>query len=286
MSNWSGWDWISFGLLGLAAFGLAFGSLAKESPEMFSGLAFLSSPRWAFLPAALFAVATVIFLVRMLTQEPQKIVEQANQSPPTHEQTRPPVNPSPEPSRFYSTGDKERLAEAFYKLSRLLDTPINKIEQDLQGLIRYWDGVKSNPSRNEELKKIISQLEAIRTLSGTTYSELTQLFADYKSYWSIIADILQDPPVERDRPLIAWQYAVNDFHRALTTFESLQMTVEPRTLEELGLLINPTQDKFRDAAARLNDWILQCNKRIKEKRRRSSNQVSAVAQAATPATSP
>ena len=182
--------------------------------------------------------------------------------------TNPPTSStkaSSEPSRFYSTGDKERLSEAFYKLSELLNKQVTKIEQDSQGLIRYWDGVKSNPDRNNELKKIISQLEALRTLSGSTYAEFSQLAADYKSYWDIVADIMQDPAVERERPLIAWQYAVNDFHRALTTFDSLQTTVQPRTLEELGLLIRPTQDKFRDAIAKLNDWIFQCNKRIKEK---------------------
>jgi hypothetical protein len=182
--------------------------------------------------------------------------------------TNPPISSakaSSEPSRFYSTGDKERLSEAFYKLAELLNKPVTKIEQDSQGLIRYWDGVKSNPDRNHELKNIISQLEALRTLSGSTYAEFSQLAADYKSYSDILADIMQDPPVERERALIAWQYAVNDFHRGLTTFDSLQTTVQPRTLEELGLLINPTQDKFRDAAAKLNDWILQCNKRIKQK---------------------
>ena len=68
---------------------------------------------------------------------------------------------SSEPSRFYSTGDKERLSEAFYKLAELLNKPVTKIEQDSQGLIRYWDGVKSNPDRNNELKKIISQLDPL-----------------------------------------------------------------------------------------------------------------------------
>jgi hypothetical protein len=174
------------------------------------------------------------------------------------------TKPDSRPTRFYSTGDKERISEAFYKLSQILNKPVNKIEQDSQGLIRYWDGVKSNPARNDELKKIISQLDELRILSGSTYAEFSQLAADYKSYWDILADIMQDPPTERERPFVAWQYASNDFHRALSTFDSLQTTVQPRTLEELGLLINPTQDKFRDTVAKLNDWILQCNKRIKE----------------------
>jgi hypothetical protein len=253
-----------YGCLGFAAFGLAVGAWGKENPEMFSGLpTFFSSSKWAAAPAILFVLATVIFIARLLGQGSQN--NPVAEAPPLA--SRPVVSALPpvEPARFYSTGDKERISEAFYKLSQLLNKPVTKIEQDSQGLIQYWDGVKSSPSRNNELKKIISQLEALRTLSGTTYSEFTQLFADYKSYWDILADILQVPPVERDRPLIAWQYAVNDFHRALTTFDSLQTTVQPRTLEELGLLINPTQDKFRDAVAKLNDWVLQCNMRIKEK---------------------
>jgi hypothetical protein len=72
MSNWSGWDWISYGCLGLAAFGLAFGSLSKEYPEMLSSLPSLfSSPKWAAAPALLFVVATIIFIARLFAAETQ-----------------------------------------------------------------------------------------------------------------------------------------------------------------------------------------------------------------------
>jgi hypothetical protein len=65
MSSWSGWDWISYGCLGFAALGLAFGAWLKEYPEVANGLQSFSSPKWGAIPAILFAVATAIFLVRL-----------------------------------------------------------------------------------------------------------------------------------------------------------------------------------------------------------------------------
>jgi hypothetical protein len=67
IAKWSGWDWISYGCLGLAALGLAVGAWGKENPEIYSNLPTLfASPRWAAVPAILFALATVIFIARLL----------------------------------------------------------------------------------------------------------------------------------------------------------------------------------------------------------------------------
>jgi len=68
MSSWSGWDWISYACLGFAALGLAVGAWGKENPEMskYLPLSLFSSPKWAAVPAVLVALATIIFIVRLL----------------------------------------------------------------------------------------------------------------------------------------------------------------------------------------------------------------------------
>ena len=67
MSNWSPWDWIAYACLGIASVGLALGSLGKESPNLFSEFpSFFSSPKWASVPALLFMLATLIFIVRLV----------------------------------------------------------------------------------------------------------------------------------------------------------------------------------------------------------------------------
>jgi hypothetical protein len=78
---------------------------------------------------------------------------------------------------------------------------------------------------------------------------------------------MQEPAGINQRPLVAWQLAVNEFHRSLTTFESLQTTVSPRTTEELALMINPNQTILMNADGALNGWVTQCNERLKEKER-------------------
>jgi hypothetical protein len=72
MANWSGWDWISYGCLGFAALGLAIGTWGKENPEIFGSLpSILLSPNWSAVPAILFALGTIIFIVRLFGAEPQ-----------------------------------------------------------------------------------------------------------------------------------------------------------------------------------------------------------------------
>src|SRR5260370_9329492 len=71
MSNWSGWDWIAFGCLGIAALGLAIGTWGKDNPEMLSNLPSLfSSPKWSAVPGILFVLATVIFIARLFVAAP------------------------------------------------------------------------------------------------------------------------------------------------------------------------------------------------------------------------
>jgi hypothetical protein len=66
MSRWTAWDWIAYGCIGIAAFGLATGAVWKESPAMFEQWPPLfSSPKWSFAPAVLFILGTIILLLRV-----------------------------------------------------------------------------------------------------------------------------------------------------------------------------------------------------------------------------
>ena len=65
MSHWGFWDWITYGCLGIAAFGLAIGAVGKDSPTMFEHLpAIFSSPKWAYAPIVLFALGSAILAAR------------------------------------------------------------------------------------------------------------------------------------------------------------------------------------------------------------------------------
>lgn len=71
MSSWSGWDWIAYGCLGIAALGLGIGTWGKDNPEMLSNLPSLfSSPKWSAVPAILFVLATLIFIARLFVAAP------------------------------------------------------------------------------------------------------------------------------------------------------------------------------------------------------------------------
>ena len=82
MAHWTPWDWIAYGCLGIAALGLAVASLAKEYPDMFHWLpGFFSNSRWSFIPAILFVVATLIFIIRLLVPSTQSGTNVVNTPP-------------------------------------------------------------------------------------------------------------------------------------------------------------------------------------------------------------
>src|SRR5262245_50295935 len=65
MSHWTAWDWIAYGCLGIAAFGLAVGAVWKENPALFEAWpAFFANSKWSFVPAGLFIIGTAILLFR------------------------------------------------------------------------------------------------------------------------------------------------------------------------------------------------------------------------------
>src|SRR5260370_42315353 len=63
MRQWSFWDWIAYGLLAIAAFGVA---LWKEFPKMFEQWTGYTGAIWSFIPAALVVIATVILIIRAI----------------------------------------------------------------------------------------------------------------------------------------------------------------------------------------------------------------------------
>jgi hypothetical protein len=67
MSSWGFWDWITYGCLGIAAFGLALAAIGKDNPSLFAALpeVFLSA-RWAYVPIALFLFGSAILATRTL----------------------------------------------------------------------------------------------------------------------------------------------------------------------------------------------------------------------------
>src|SRR5260221_14385461 len=121
MSNWSGWDWISYGCLGCAALGLAIGAWGKEYPEMLSGLpSFLSSPKWAAVPAVLFVLATIIFIVRLFVIPTASIATTSNSAPQS-----PLIINEPVPlKRMFTSYDIEQRLRAIDELYNLLGSNV------------------------------------------------------------------------------------------------------------------------------------------------------------------
>jgi hypothetical protein len=243
MSNWSGWDWISYGCLGLAAFGLAFGSLAKESPEMFSAFAFLSSPRWAFAPAALFAAATVIFLVRMLAQEPQKTAEYPKQNPAALQE------PKPLEKRFTAYDVEQRL--------RVID--------DLYNLLS--SSVMSVSADGERLNKSIADKIANKTAADDLAKYANTTEAALSNYFETAGKYMIFPDIYHDATALVW----NPFE-IVASARNLSYEIRSLEQQDANVLVYVRNNKFMadfsfGASGRFWTWINEKQQLLTKKRR-------------------
>jgi hypothetical protein len=85
MWQWSFWDWIAYGCLGIAALGLAVGQILKDNRSMLEQLpAIFMSKKWAYAPIILFSLGSAILAVRvgtpMLTAAPPSVADSPKQS--------------------------------------------------------------------------------------------------------------------------------------------------------------------------------------------------------------
>ncbi|MGA9755643.1 MAG: hypothetical protein WBV23_10925 [Desulfobaccales bacterium] len=76
MDHWDFWGWIAYSCLGITAIGLAIMRFLKDYLVMFEKLpTFLKSGKWAYVPAALFIIATITLIARPMVSKFPSIVE-------------------------------------------------------------------------------------------------------------------------------------------------------------------------------------------------------------------
>jgi hypothetical protein len=179
--------------------------------------------------------------------------------------------PAPAPLEpYYSSSDKERIAEALYKLSEVLNKQLAQVVNDSYEILRWWEKNRSNRAdQRPDIDQFLARLDGLRKLEVESYRSIyfEGLLKDYQTYSGLLQDILQTPQVEREQPIAAWGIAANNFFDAITTFKAAFSPVDARTREGLVDLINPTRDVFDNATGQLNAWTVLCKQRIEAKRK-------------------
>ncbi|MFI5330641.1 MAG: hypothetical protein ACHQ2F_06350 [Desulfobaccales bacterium] len=158
MELWNFWGWIAYGCLGIAAFGMAIETLTKRHPTMLDLLPdYLKSYIWGYVPAILFSIATIIFIIRLpyfwKTAEVGKVAPVIQASGPASR----PTQPTPElakPKKFYSEREKSDLANALRDLSKILNTEGTNITQKAQQISVMWT-LESRKSQSPDTAALI-----------------------------------------------------------------------------------------------------------------------------------
>jgi hypothetical protein len=249
MTNWSGWDWISYGCLGFAAIGLAVGAWGKEYPEMFSGLpSFFSSPKWAAVPAVLFVAATVTFMVRMfLVPTTPPAAQTANSS------SQPAVVTTSAPVPF------KKMFTAYDIEQRI------RVIDELYGLLST--NVISASAAGERLNKSLANKIVGKTAAAdlTAYASATE--TTLTNYFETAGRYMIFPDIYHDATALVW----NPFE-VVTSARNLGDEIKSLEQQDLNVVLYLKSNKFMAEfntamSGRFWTWINEKQQLLTKKRR-------------------
>jgi hypothetical protein len=265
MSNWSAWDWIAYGCLGVAALGLALGSWGKENPEMLERLPSLfSSPRLAPVPAILFIIATVIFIIRLvIPNSPTSLIVNNTAHPAVVAAPSPAISAQSQSvlvaNRYYSAKNKEEVATFLDKISDAINTTGDQMlvlaEQALNN--SPWD----RPGEN--IEPYVKRMDDILALSIKMHIALyDQLLANEREYRVEMNSILF--PKE---PFAHFQNGANEFRNGLAVWMAMNSSVLNADRHGLFRLVNASRMTFSEARDKFLAWVSQRQDIIGQTRR-------------------
>jgi hypothetical protein len=259
MSHWSAWDWIAYACLGVAALGLALGSWGKENPEMLERLPSLfSSPRLAPVPAILFIIATVIFIIRLVVPN-----SPSSSAPPAATALSSPAVSAQRQSvlvasRYYSIKNKEEVAALLDKISDSINKTADEILLLAEAAINQspWDRPEVN------VAPFVKQMDAISALTVKMHVALyDELIANEREYRIEMNAILF--PKE---PFTNFQIATNEFRNGLSVWMKVRDNTDNESKQGLLQLVHASRMSFANARQNFLNWLSQRQELIAQAR--------------------
>lgn len=224
------------------------------------------------LSAIIIAAVTCLFLFHLSRQDSEKTNKDSLQ-----EKTQCIISPAilvVSNSKYYSVQDKERLANALYKVSDIL----NKIGGELviltNQIIRDWESTTARarigyafPRDKPNTALILSKLSVLKSL--TTNFDLSLrgdngVLKENAPYADELDAILQDAHLDKLKSL---QTTVDKFEKDVVTL-SMAYSEGNNASIRVHLIEATTPDKnsFQNAILDFNVWIDSCNERVENKR--------------------
>jgi hypothetical protein len=179
-----------------------------------------------------------------------------------------PRPPASIPVRHYSAGDKERLSEAFFKLSEVLNKPLKNVVQEGHHVITVWESKKYTDQAAAFIPHLTDRLNVISKESTEAYRALyNELLPEYQHYSAELQAVLQTPVVEVERPILKFHATAARLGEAFLLFQSMQALDEQARDRYLRVVMSDLQTTFLNHMAQLNGWIDESNRRLAAKRK-------------------
>lgn len=221
---------------------------------------------------ALLVIAVVVAFAGawvLLSPPAKQVSEQPPRPAPLSQQNSATQFDQPPPRKFYSLADKERIAEALYKLTELVDGTAMQIKNKSTRMNELWQHEIHAFQRNEapkmepifELEREVEQLMV--AFHTGVYDNETGLLRAYNRYRDDLTPLLhQDANQPASSPLLD---AARKFNTGCVT---LKMAIDKGDREVAYMIIQMNQlafDRFNQAINDYYGWITHVQLFIQEK---------------------
>ncbi len=230
---------------------------------------YLKSYIWGYVPAILFSIATIIFIIRLpyfwKTAEVGKVAPVIQASGPASQ----PTQPTPElakPKKFYSEREKSDLANALRDLSKILNTEGTNITQKAQQISVIWT-LESRKSQAPDTAALIEQLNDLNKLivvfNQSLYDEgFMNKYKVYSNELDPILQIQQKPPNSPTNPLSILQESIRVFRDEISSIDLAKKYNDQQLINSMKNNLNLVFMNYVNEYHSFGRWLTETQKRI------------------------
>lgn len=175
------------------------------------------------------------------------------------------------PARYYSSSDKDRIAEAFFELKEILNREARPLAEKAEVFGAGWQGrLQASNISSELFTTVLLQLDKYKSSASRIHALIYKDFlAKYQSYADLLTEVLgvtEDSFPTEHGPFIKFEEAAEYFSVRLEAIAAIYQN-DPISRQHISLLLNPFAFSFVGAANGLDNWISDCEFQIKSKER-------------------
>lgn len=222
-------------------------SVAKGRLDQFFELV-LSAPWWSVWG---FALVTTLWLIWVSWPR------QSNDAAKGALEQQPLNSIEQQPTRHFSKSDKDRISEMFFEMTEMLAKQAWPIESEGQQILQTWGDPGHIQTAGLLIERLLKVEENGASFQSAFFMGIRQKYPREKDLFNIAVGPATGGPIGGFRD------EAKNFRIQLERVLAISKDGE-QYAEHLVGMMRATVDTYRNATSRLNDWIDQTQKRIRQ----------------------